>query len=262
MATKPNIADSRWAVNGVDADAANVTAPSSGQRDTGYALNQIPPSSVENYLRNRVYRWLQYLSDGQLSGNHSIAGALGVTGLATLASAAVTGAATVGGTLGVTGAMNVGGGVTVGSNQNITLTGTGDLKHGDRVLALSAMSGQSTNNNTWSVPVASFSLTSTTNGTLFVPVPLHVGDRIKSVSYAVAGNNSADVDVAVYSVNASTVFTAIGTQTHTNPTAAITIFSLDVTDTTLSANSHLLLEFSASAAGIQVHGVFVTYDRP
>ena len=80
MATKPNIAESRWGVDGSNADAANVTAPTSGQRDTGYLLNSVPSSAVDNYLRVRAYRWFQYLDAGALVGSHSIDGALTVGG--------------------------------------------------------------------------------------------------------------------------------------------------------------------------------------
>lgn len=80
MASKPNIADSRWGTTAGDVDASNVTAPTSGQRDTGYVLNSVPSSAVDNYLRNRAYRWFQYVSDGALSGDHSINGALTVGG--------------------------------------------------------------------------------------------------------------------------------------------------------------------------------------
>lgn len=76
MATKPSVADSRWAVDGSDVDATNIATPSGSQRDTGWVLNQVPPSSVENYLNNRAYRWFKYLSDGALSGNHTVDGSL------------------------------------------------------------------------------------------------------------------------------------------------------------------------------------------
>ncbi len=79
MSTKPTDAG-RFAVDGSDVDATNISAPSSGRRDTGYTLDYVPPSAEANYLENLSYRWRKYLSDGALSGNHSIAGTLTVGG--------------------------------------------------------------------------------------------------------------------------------------------------------------------------------------
>jgi hypothetical protein len=91
VSAKPNIAESRFAVDGSDVDATNVTAPSSGQRDTGWTTNQVPPSGIWNYIANRGYRWFKYLSDGALVGDHSIAGDLTIGGqLITVASATFT----------------------------------------------------------------------------------------------------------------------------------------------------------------------------
>lgn len=78
--TKPLIADTRWAVDGTDADASNVAAPPSGLRDTGYPFGAIPASSFDNFWQNRAYRWFQYLNAGNLVGNHTINGTLAVGG--------------------------------------------------------------------------------------------------------------------------------------------------------------------------------------
>lgn len=80
--TKPLIADTRWAVDGTDADASNVAAPPSGLRDTGYPFGAIPASSFDNFWQNRAYRWFQYLNAGNLVGNHTISGSLTIGGQA------------------------------------------------------------------------------------------------------------------------------------------------------------------------------------
>lgn len=63
MATKPTLANSRWAT-----DESNNTAPSSGQRDTGWTPGQVAVSDYFNVLGLEAYRWHQYLDDGAFSG--------------------------------------------------------------------------------------------------------------------------------------------------------------------------------------------------
>jgi fibronectin-binding autotransporter adhesin len=159
---KPNIAESRFGVDGADADATNFTAPSSGQRDTGWVLNQIPTSSVATYLENKTYRWLQFLdevfkvagtavADFKLTGAMSVTGTLTAGGALTVSSGgaaitgtlAVTGAATVSTTLGVTGSATVGG--TLGVTGVLTPSGgiaahavSGDVTVSGRVIATGA----------------------------------------------------------------------------------------------------------------------------
>jgi len=86
MSTKP--ADTgRFAVDGVDVDAVNISAPSSGLRDTGFPNNYVPPAGEFNYLENLAYRWRKYLSDGAFTGGVS-ADTLTVAGATTLTSLA------------------------------------------------------------------------------------------------------------------------------------------------------------------------------
>lgn len=64
MAIKPSILP-RWARSLAGALAANVTAPLSGQQDTGYAVDQVPSSSELNWLLVRLYDWVVWLSEGR-----------------------------------------------------------------------------------------------------------------------------------------------------------------------------------------------------
>lgn len=72
MAIKPTIANARFA----DGGGADVAAPSSGLRTTGFVAATLIVQSLVNYLLNQFYQWALYLSDGALSGDHSINGAL------------------------------------------------------------------------------------------------------------------------------------------------------------------------------------------
>lgn len=80
MSIKPTDSG-RFAVNGSNIDATNISAPSSGLRDTGFPNNYIPPAGEFNYLENIHYRWQQWLSDGDcLFNTLSTAGMLTVGG--------------------------------------------------------------------------------------------------------------------------------------------------------------------------------------
>jgi len=94
MSTKPTIALARFA----DTGSADVTAPSTGLRDTGFVAGTPVSQSFVNELFRQLYLWALYLNDGALSGNHSIAGTLQITGTLTVDAAAVlAGAITIGG---------------------------------------------------------------------------------------------------------------------------------------------------------------------
>lgn len=67
MAAKPSSGNSRW-----DTDGTNMTAPSSGQRDTGIVLGAAAVSAYINYLHNQNYLWAQYVDDGAFAGSFSL----------------------------------------------------------------------------------------------------------------------------------------------------------------------------------------------
>lgn len=52
----------RFAETAGEVAAANITEPSSGQKDTGWVLNQIPTSAGMNWIHYWTYQWIQYLN--------------------------------------------------------------------------------------------------------------------------------------------------------------------------------------------------------
>jgi len=167
----------------------------------------------------------------------------------------------VGGTLGVTGLITATAGVTAAANQHVTVSGTGEFKHGNRVKLIMPLSGFA--NSNWQVGAPPTTMTSTAGaGTLFVPVDLHAGDRIKSVSYLLFGNGVTDITVTVNVNDAAMAETSIGTLTTSNQPASWSVITIDVTDTTLVANGGCSITFAANAAGIILGNIAVTYDHP
>lgn len=94
MATKPAVALSRWA----DQIGANLLTPSSGLRDLGFQEGTAAVAGYVNDELHQLYLWAMYLSDGALTGDHTIAGSLTVTA-----------DVDVGGDLAANGALAVGG---------------------------------------------------------------------------------------------------------------------------------------------------------
>jgi hypothetical protein len=72
MATKPTIADVRWATDG----GAELDAPTSGDRDSGFVTGTAVVADHHNYQLNQLYKWAQYIDDGSLTGAFALASAI------------------------------------------------------------------------------------------------------------------------------------------------------------------------------------------
>lgn len=127
MAAKPTSTPG-WAPT----NPAKVIEPSGAQKTNGYDPGFRPPSQWFNWFWELVSDWVQYLSDGQLEGNHSIAGDLAVEGSADVdvdldvgGSLAVVGNGSIGGLttlndVDVTDSLDVTGSATVGGSLDVT----------------------------------------------------------------------------------------------------------------------------------------------
>lgn len=151
------------------------------------------------------------------------------------------------------------GGVTCAANQHLTISGTGELKHGDRVLSINAFGGST---DSWIASSSGGYLVSNSAGYMVKSIPLLEGDRIKDVTFYVYGNASADVTATVYSLSNAQVSTSIGSTVATNPPAAWNPVGIIVTDTTIVLGGSAVIEFVANANGIRVATIRVTYDHP
>ncbi len=230
-------------------DETNNTEPSSGQKDTGWENNQAAVSSFFNWYQFLVYQWIEYLdAAGDLTTTFDVAtlnvgGDLDVAGVATFQDT-----------------VEIDGAVT----HNAVTTLVGALKHGDRVLNIPGSMGRANADTTFEFSGYSGSIESTASTTITWPIPLQVGDRIKSVTFRVFGRapNTADITAAdVILITAAMGSTSLGTTTLSNVTGSIQSLTINVTDTALAANEHLFAGLVINAAGVVVFGVDVTYDR-
>lgn len=256
MATKPTNT-AAW-----NNDGTNNVEPSSGQKDTGWTLGQKPPSSYFNWWMKLVHDWMQYLSDGALSGDHSIAGNLSVTG-----TSGVTGNATVGGTLGVTGITTATG--RINANGGITASGTVDLtaatlKMPSKKAFFSAAglgylySGTASQaGNYW---------TGGTVGQVHIPIFVPVGERITTVKvYFQRASTSIVFQLDSYTYGSSSTSGAgIANLTANSGNATVstdTNLSMGTINHTVVADRQYVLQASIGSASDRFYGIEVTWDK-
>lgn len=167
-------------------------------------------------------------------------------------------AVTMSSTLGVTGLITATAGVTAAANQHVTVSGTGEYKHGDRIRTYNGMAcvfdlgwtrtGQS--------------LTSTGTNPAWLMMAFDAGERVKSITFALFGDASADLGIDVKTFSAAGALASVGLVTVSNQPAAWSDTTLDITDTTLTSTSAIFVRFDPSAAGLFIGDIRVTYDRP
>jgi len=158
------------------------------------------------------------------------------------------------------GVLSVGGSIAMASGDHVTVSGTGRFKHGDLVKSHPAIAYVIDSNFT---RTALGYIVSTGIGAVYLPIFLDEGERIKSVTFAVYGDGSADLSYDFFTVTAAGVQTSIGPAgTVTNPPASWNDTTVDVTDTTVTSGLSIYGAFTSNAANIRLGNIRVTYDRP
>lgn len=103
---------------------------------------------------------------------------------------------------------------------------------------------------------------STSAVVMFVPVQVRAGDRLKSFSIALKGDGAADVTIFVDRITATYTTDHLGSVTVTNQPASWSSTTIDLTDTTINAGDHVVVQMTISATGLLLGGIDITYDRP
>jgi hypothetical protein len=238
MAAKPDITLARWAETAGGTPASNIGTVSSGQRDTGWALNALIVSTIFNTLMRQFYLWCKYLSDQIFSGDVTVTG----------------------GDLIIEDDIQAG--------QNIELVG--ELYHGDRELLVSAINATGTITTAGASLHAFWNQSGVSGAQMALNIPLREGDRIKSVTFhwladASVGNRTLELtrlrDAVASAVPGSWSSTASfgsgGGVTLQNTT-------IDGTDYVVRDREFIFAVFTARAASVSdnVYGLTVVYDRP
>lgn len=207
-----------------------------------------------------------FKSPAGLAGPYTLTMPAALPGVTRMLQVSAAGVITAGGNTAIDGTLSVSGlitataGMTAAANQNVTLSGTGTVKHGDQIKTVNAEAMAVAIAANWTRTPGV--LISTATDTAFLAPQFNVGDRVKSIKFAIAGDGAADVSIFAYSVATNGVSTTIGTVVVTNPGAAFADTTLDVTDTDITDSNAILVTFTPNAANINICNTRFTYDRP
>lgn len=265
MAVKPSVVP-RWAETGGGTPAAGITEPSSGQKDSGWLVGAKPPAQFFNWILWVIYQWIKYLNDGALTGNHTIAGTLGVTGNVDFDADLV-----VGDDLDVTGDAVVGGSVTAtGDVESADVECHGTLWH-DEIRRhhigaeefLYGFAGEwDFTGHTNSPPTPELTSDATANPT-FAPVRLPSGTRIERIDFhwnPDGGSMSGRLVTFDFSDSSTSVISTTGSSSATRTTTPSATI-----DHRLSNNDNMYrvqVIPPASSTTAKLYGVTIFYNRP
>lgn len=149
-------------------------------------------------------------------------------------------------------------------------TSTGEHKFPERTVSLGPLGLSLTN---WA-PNTDGAMASSGAGSYVKTLSFNVGERVKSIKLRLFGDGSVDLTGQLFrktgydgSANtgaqlASLASPTTGSASNIPAGVALTDLTYDIADTTLAANDLLQLTITASATGLRVHDVLVTFDRP
>ncbi len=238
MAAKPSSLP-RWS------SVSGVVEPSSGQKDTGFEGGQFPPAQYFNWLFNLIYQWADYLDDGALVGAHSFSGLITATA-----------------------------GLTAAANQHVTVSGTGQHKHGARTIAIPAsefylvnpVSGAAvayTHVNILDTANAQYSWPSAA-GTFVANVPMVTMKRITAVRiyYAVGASGTCTPEVRVKSVPSNGTPTSVWGGSGDSSNGGVEYQEVIAGfDATVADGHFLQLRLEVTTTDNRIHGALITYDE-
>ncbi len=253
-------------VGGIAGDYTGVSAEVAfSDAADSYTFKQQVGTGVRQYARMgsadvRLYEYKAHPTAGPPTNFVGLASPTGLAASYTLTMPAALPAATLPVQMSAAGAVSVGGSITMASGDSVTVSGAGRFKHGDLVKSHPAIACAIDSNF---LRTSSGYIVSTGIGAVYLPIVLNEGERIKSVTFAVYGDGSADLSYDFYTVTAAGVQTSIGPAgTVTNPPAAWADTTVDVTDTTVASGMSIYAAFLSNAANIRIGNIRVTYDRP
>ena len=255
MAAKPPTVP-RWAetILGVQ---SGVIVPPIAKMDIGFTKGERPPNEYVDWLFNTLGRWMQYLSDGELEGNHAIDGGLDITEWLE-----VGGALAVGNEATFTGLLAGALGLVADTDQHITVQGTGQFKHGDRTLPIVPLDAYMSScawdlGNGW---VASSGI----NWSCLIDPGLPIGKRIKSVTVERFGTGAGTFDVYLRKISpGATAPTTVSVLNAGAIGAAWADSTLDVSpDEQIAAGEYVYVHVNGSVSGQRFKNVRVVYDEP
>lgn len=164
----------------------------------------------------------------------------------------------------VTAAATLTGGATCGTDANLTLSGTGDYKHGDKKLTLDAISGVALV-GTWTIGANYNPGSSTSSDVWGWSVPLKVGDRIKSIIFYGDRQSTGTLTFALQKRTLSTgAISSVSSGTISAGTGAVNVTVSSINYTLVDTETPILT-LTSGGGGSSVHrasAAIITFDRP
>lgn len=228
-----------------EAGTATKVAPTTGQDTIGWRPDQIPTAQEENYWKNLVYQWIQYLDGGALTGDVEIDGNLHVTGTTTL-------------------------------DDNLTVSG--DVQGEDLLFTtgksmwIHASAGQVANGsnvtpgNSWMLYNTGTGWTmqyaDTSEGALLFPVPLCEGDTLTEWNVRVTkGVSGASITAALYKQSAWGALVLVGsTHTSTATSSNVTLGDTGLTEL-FGQDKYVIMVTTTTINNDVVFGADITFKR-
>jgi hypothetical protein len=245
----------------------SIIQPSTTKIGAGWKTGEKPPAQYINWALNRTDNWLRYLDDGAFTGGVTadtlgVSGALTASGGVSTTTIAASGNATVGGTLGSTGLVTASAGLTAGANQHVTLSGTGDVKHGIKTKVIAPNPTGIPPYATMDVALSVFNYTANLDGYF------RLGDRIREVRLYVQDNTSGPTTLVsslkTYAAPSGTPST-IGTSNTSNGSGSLQVLTISGLSTSIvggGVTHSLQTIFATSNAASLVWAIEVDYDHP
>lgn len=160
-----------------------------------------------------------------------------------------------------TGLITASAGVTAAANQHVTVSGTGEYKHGTESMFIHASAGNiHGDGHTFS----NGELSMTVGENLYISIPLRAGDRIINVYAYVNGGNTGAKNVYLYSKNGADGLAPDQRATQVSSLSGEHTISMTSINWTLGSASDdaVYFQFQAQGSPDSILGIRVEYDRP
>jgi hypothetical protein len=249
MSTKPSSLPI-WATDG----GAQITEPNLGKKQDGHVGGEPLAADYQNWWQNLVYLWAEYLSDGDLSGDHTIDGNLDVDGDLSATGSFSSGPAAVGDLTAVS--ADVAGDVEIG----------GRLRHPAMTDLIAAGAGYGVGTTTdlttglIEIPGPSGSVR------WYIPVELPAGKRITSWSLRCFPAGGEDVQAEAFTRGSTGSLTSTTVTATSTGTGTQTITPASPFTHTMVAGQEYVVRVQASGdpspSTMTIHWLEVTYDEP
>lgn len=164
-----------------------------------------------------------------------------------------------------TGLVTASAGVTCAADQHVTVSGTGDVKHGDREIVVSASHFVAAGTDSVTAPSLSdyWTFGSPPRDTIQGGIHgLRAGDRIKSITWHFNKGSSASALVMALRSRNGTTNTAIDSLSDVSSGAAFTSATQSSINYTIASGDAMFLRVQAGNTAHQFSHAIITYDHP